>query len=306
MLRFTRSIALATAAITAPLAGCGLSTEGENRLARFQWEDPTAPLGADLGHAIAQGTRARLDVQAIKATQTLRVRGATIDPPEIARVVETDYNTLVIEGLASGEAKLTIQTDSGEDVTSLRVAVAADTVVTPRVDTDKVLIGGIESLVIERREITGEKLVGTAPATLEIKPPQAAERVEGGADSDFRLRYLTLGGQTIEIGDGSLSREIIALDGIARFDFADNLQGATLDVGQTQAGIIQALDASDQMIGAVEGVVQIVSETPEICTATFTQQLYLPGLTIEGKSPGSCVIKGTIGEMEKQLDLLVK
>lgn len=306
MLRFTRHTALALAAVTAPLAGCGLSTEGENRLARFQWEDPTAPLGAGLDHAIAEGTRARLDVQAIKATQTLRVRGATIDPPEIARVVETEYNTLVIEGLTSGEAKLTIQTDSGEDVTSLRVAVAADIVVNPRVDTDKVLIGGIETLVIERREITGEKLVGTAPATIEIKQPEAAERVEGGADSDFRLRYLTLGGQNIEIGDGTLSREVVALDAIARFDFADNLQGATLDVGQTQDGIIQALDASEQMIGAVEGVVQIVSETPTICTVTFAQHLYLPGLTIEGKVPGPCVIKGSIGAMEKQLDLLVK
>lgn len=306
MNRLTLPTLLAAAAITAPLAGCGLSTEGENRLARFQWDDPSAPLGADLDHAIAEGTIARLDIQALDATTGLRVRGAKIDPPEIARIVATETNTLEIEGLTSGEAKLTIQTDNGEDVTTLRVAPAADTVVTARVNHDKVLVGGIETLVIERREITGEKLVGVAPAQIEIKTPDAAEPVASDDPAEFRLRYLTEGGKTIEIGDGQLSREVVGLDAVTTFDFAGNLQNANIDAGATQAGIIQALDAGGQMIGALEGLLQIESETPDICTATYAEQLYLPGLTVEGLAPGTCVVKGTLGELEARLDILVK
>ncbi|MEZ4436230.1 MAG: hypothetical protein R3F65_27855 [bacterium] len=306
MNRHTLQTILAAAAITAPLAGCGLSTEGENRLARFQWEDPSAPLGADLDHAIAEGTIARLDIQALDATAGLRVRGAKIDPPEIARIVATEINTLEIEGLTSGEAKLTIQTDNGEDVTTLRVARAAEIRVNAPLNHDKVLVGGIETLIIERRDITGQKLVGVAPADLEIKTPDAAEHVPGDDPAEFRLRYLSEGGKTIEIGDGQLSREIVGLDAIATFDFAANLDNANIDAGASQPGVIQALDAAGDMIGALEGLLQIESETPETCTATYTEQLYLPGLTIEGIAPGACVIKGTLGEHEGRLDILIK
>lgn len=305
MNRFTLLTALALAAT---LTGCGLSTEGENRLARFQWDDPSAPLGASLDQAVAAGTTARLEVQAIDAMTGLRVRGAKVDPPEIARVTAApnELNVLLVEGLESGTAELTITTDAGEDITTIRVAAAADTVVSSRTGADKVLVGGIETLVVERREITGQKLVGVAPAELEVKPPEAAERVEGGVDSEFRLRYLTAGGQTIEVGDGSLSREVVTADDVMTFDFAAGLQGATVKAGESQPGVIQALDAADEMIGALEGAVELTSETPEICTVTFQHQIFLPGLTVRGVSAGDCVITGKLGDHEARVELTVQ
>lgn len=307
MNRITLLTAL-TAVLAAPLAGCGLSTEGENRLARFQWDDPTAPLGASLDQAVAVGTTARLDVQAIDATPDFRVRGAKVEPPEIARVTAApnELNVLLVEGLESGTAELIITTDAGEDITTIRVAAPADTVVSSQTGTDKVLVGGVETLLIERREITGAKLVGVAPAELEIKPEGVAERVEGGVESEFRLRYLTEGGKTIEIGDGSLSREIVTTDDVMRFDFAEGLQRATLKAGESQPGVIQALDAADELIGALEGAVEITNETPEICTATVQHRLFLPALVVQAHTAGACVIGGQLGTHEARIELTVE
>ncbi len=296
---------LALATLATPLVGCDTSTEGENNLVRFTYEDPVVTLGASLDTAIAVGTRATLDVQSLDATAGIRVRGAKIDPPEIASIVDNQINSLVIEGLVAGEAQLTVDTDRGTDLGTLRVAEAAQVGVRAIIESEKVLIGGTEVLTVERRDVTGQVLVGVAPAELSINPETAAERVPGGADHEFRLRYLEAGGKALQIGDSSLSREVVTVDQVTRFDFASQLEGASLDVGGELPGLIQVEDAGGQGIGAVEGVLTVESLTPEICTVRFQRQLYLPGIQVEGVSAGECIVEGALGAQTAQLSLTV-
>ena len=306
MSRIAPWTALALAAFAAPLVGCNTSTEGENSLVRFTYEDPVVTFGASLDTAIAVGTRATLDVQSLDATAGIRVRGAKIEPPEIAEVVGNEINTLVIEGLTAGEATLTVDTDRGTDLGTIRVAEATQVGVSAIIETEKVFIGGTELLTIERRDAVGQLLVGVAPAELTIAPDTAAERVPGGDDHEFRLRYLEAGGKTLQVGDTQLPREVVTVDQVAEFEFAEQLEGATLAVGGELPGLVQVKDAGGQPIGAVEGVMTVQSLTPEVCTVRFQRQLYLPGVQVEGVSAGECTIEGALGAETVQLSLTVE
>lgn len=305
MNRLTRWTALALATLATPLLGCNTSTEGENNLVRFTYEDPSAPLGASLDRAIAVGTRATLDVQSLDATTGIRVRGAKIAPPDVANVVDTDINTLIIEGLSPGEAELTIETDRGTDIGTLRVAEAATVGVAAIIETEKVLIGGTELLLVERRDSAGDKLVGIGPAELAISPETAAERVPSDDDSEFRLRYLEAGGKTLQIGDSTVPREVVSPEAVTTFDFASALQDAELATGGELPGLVTVEDAAGQPIGAVEGVLTVQSLTPGICAVRFQRQLYLPGIQVEGVSAGECVLEGTLGAQTAQVSLTV-
>lgn len=305
MNRIARWTAVALAALALPLAGCNTSTEGENNLVRFTYDDPVATFGASLDRAIAVGTQATLDIQSLDATAGIRVRGATIDPPGIAEVVDNQINVLVIEGLAPGEATLTIDTERGTDLGTIRVAEAATTGVQAIIETERVFIGGTEVLTVERRDSIGELLVGVAPAELEVTPAEAAERVSGGEAHEFRLRYLEAGGKSLQVGDTMLPREVVTLDQAVGFDFASQLEGASLDVGGELPGLVQVEDAGGQPIGAVEGVLTVQSLTPEVCTVRFQRQLYLPGIQVEGVSAGECIIEGTLGAQSAQVSLNV-
>lgn len=305
MNRIAQWTAVALATLAAPMLGCNVSTDGENNLVRFTYDDPVATFGASLDSAIAVGTRATLDIQSLDATMGIRVRGAKIDPPEIAEVVDNQINSLVIEGLAPGEAGLTIETDRGTDLGTIRVAEAATVGVKAVIETEKVLIGGTEVLTVERRDSVGELLVGVAPVDLAIVPSTAAERVPGGEDHEFRLRYLEAGGQSLQIGDSMLPREVVTADAVAEFTFAQALEGARLDIGSEMPGLVEVKDANGQAIGGVEGVMTVQSLTPETCTVRFQRQLYLPGIQVEGVSAGDCVVEGALGAHSEQVTIKV-
>lgn len=307
MNRITRWTALALVAATAPLVGCNVSTEGENRLARFSYDDPTNFLGSSLDSPIAVGTRATLEVQSLDAVAGLRVRGAKIDPPEIASVEGGDViNTLVIDGLAPGEAELTIDTDRGPDLTTIRVAEAAEIGVVQLLDFEKVLIGGTETLVIERRDAAGQRLVGVAPAELDIVPANAAERV-AGADHEFRLRYLEAGAHSLAVGDSTLAREVVSVEQVATFDFAPGLDGGNVAAGQSAMAVVEVKDGAGASIGAVEGVMTVESLTPDICAVRFERQLqYLAGIAVDGLSKGACTIRGQLGAHSSEVTLNVE
>lgn len=303
MNRIARWTTFALAALATPLVGCNVSTEGENNLVRFTYDDPVVTFGASLDTAIAAGTRATLDVQSLDATAGIRIRGAKVDPPEIAEVVDSGLTNLVLEGLTPGEAQLTIETDRGTDLGTIRVAEAATVGVKSVLDTEKVLLGGTEVLTIERRDSVGQVLVGVAPAQLDVAPSAAAEQVPSDVDHEFRLRYLEAGGQNFQVGDSMLPREVVTADAVAEFAFAETLEGAAIEIGAEVPAIIEVKDAAGEAIGAVEGVLTLQSTTPEICTVRFQRQLYMPGLVLEGVSAGKCIVEGTIGGLSKQIQV---
>ncbi len=294
----------AAAAIAAPLTACNVTTQGEEGLVRFTYEDPMSTFGANLDTAIAVGTRATLDVQSINATAGVRVRGASFDTAGVAEVVGSEMNTLTLEGQAPGEARLVIETDRGADATTIRVEEAAWIGVHAAQANEKVLIGGIETLTIERRNSVGQTLVGVAPAELAIAPSDVGERVDG-ADSEFRLRYTTAGGQSFTVGDATVVREVVTADAVAMLDFASQIEGSAIAAGGEALGLIQAEAADGAAIGAIEGALAITSLTPEICSAGYRPVVGMPGLAIEGLSAGDCVVEGRIGALAETLTISI-
>lgn len=299
-------IILTTIALAFAIVGCNVSTDGQNRLVRFQFDDPTAAIGASLDRPIAVGTVATVDIQAINAVDGIRVRGAKVEPEGLARVTGVDNatNKIQIEGLMAGEGQLIIETDKGQDIGTIYIAEAAKTQLYAPQDLDLVLAGGIETFVIERLDAVGQRMVGIAAAEMEVSPAEAAERVGDGEAHEFRLRYLVEGGQVIEVGDGQVSRQVVGANAVSMFVFGEALEGNTMKVDETQGALIQLADASGEMIGALEGAINIASQTPEVCEASYRNQaLYLSSVEVTGLAAGECVITGAIGDKTAELRL---
>ncbi len=298
------AFAAVAAAVAAPLTACNVTTQGEQGLVRFTYEDPVATFGASLETAIAAGTRATLDVQSLDATAGIRIRAATFDTPGVAEVVGNDMNRLEIAAMAPGEARLVIETDRGQDAGRIRVVEAAWVGVKSALPAEKVLIGGVETMLVERRDSAGQTLVGVGPAELAIAPSDVAEPV-AGSESDFRLRYLTAGGQSLTVGDATVVREVVSADAVASLDFASQLNGASVAAGAELLGLVQVEAADGEPIGAVEGALAINSLTPDVCAASYRATLGIPGIAIEGLSAGECVVEGRLGAHAETLTVAV-
>ncbi len=299
----TLAAALACAALFA-VPACKVNSEGEAGLLSFSYQDPDELFTESLESPLAVDTQVEVRIKGADNKDVDGILIAKTEDDAVARVVRFEGSTVLLEGRRPGTTTLVVETVGARDTVSITVAAVAQTTLKALTPAELALKGGTEPLAIRRIDSAGQDLVGEAAvAAVGIEPEDAATRLDGPAHRVL-VRYGGADSVTVSVGDNGLTRTLVGVDRVARFELQTALtEGEVLDLNSPALVGWQAFDGADAAIAALNGVVTIEPGEGSVCQTEVGNVLGLEGMLVWSETAGPCDLTLTLGAHTHQISV---
>ncbi len=304
--------------------GCDVEAEGEEGNFTFRYVDSKFTAGAS---DLAVGTQVRIEVVDADTEEIVELTEVFSEAPDVIEVVEHSVDGFVVKALAEETTRITAEaTIDGEkisDSTQFRAAEVA-TVGLEGLCSDGLFATDSEARMRYRMYDAGEtRLTGYGYYPLSIEPQQG-----GAIDEEHgRLAHLV-----IETGSEPGVYEVVSeIDGeSSSFELVDaaDIEVDIADIERDGESVVTTVDVEEQRVvstfflevgeeqvcGPATGIVEVNSETPEVCEAKYTMPfremlpLEIHAVEVTGIESGDCEVTLALpdAEFESTIDVAIR
>lgn len=288
------ALALSTAACTPVVVG----SEG-NLAFGFNTDDRLFPVNADT--PIGQGLSADVMVYVSPEDRSpVDVSTASASPEGVVRVDAFSANRIAVEAVGAGQGELAVTAGGVDDLFALEVREVAKLDLsypgflgTEHEPPVQVLEGGIASFTMRLEDSTGAILIGYGAVPLAIAPPAAASFQPGRGVGHARIAFDELGAVTVTgLEDEPLDLVVVPLSDVHALVLNGLLDTSLED---SLVFTVVATDVSEAEIYGLEGVAEVVSDTPDTCDVQSNASLGDTAYEVTAVADGECTVRAELG-----------
>lgn len=275
-----------------------LGSEG-NLAFGFNTDDRLFPVDADT--PMGQGLSADVMVYVSPDDRSpVDVSAASASPEGVVRVDEFTSNRIAVEAVGEGQGELAVTAGDVDDTFALEVREVAKLDLSypgflgaehqPPV---QVLEGGIASFTMRLEDSGGATLIGYGAVPLAIEPPAAASFVPGRGVGHARIAFTELGDVTVTgLEDEPLDLVVVPVSAVEDLELIGLLES---NLEESLVFSVVATDASDVEVYGLEGVAEVVSDTPDACDVQLNAALGDTAYEVTAVADGECTVRAELG-----------
>jgi hypothetical protein len=259
----------------------------------------------------------------VRSPKRIEVTSARSENTDVLEVVDIDGARVRLRGQTPGETALRVETESGEDVIAVEVAE------THHVELDHLawasrkasasstvlLRGGTAHFALERKSDDGRTLAcyGSGDA-VEISPNDGARIVNRARDMGHMRLAVAQPKQLSVVPRASSGYvfETMSPEAVASLDIDfvrsdDERKPLVLDVDDSALLRVHARTRDGRYVLALDGLLELESQTPEVCETASLAQITSDGLyAVRGLDQGTCELTAKLGEQRTSAELPVE
>lgn len=293
-------------AIGAMSSACGVAIEGEEGNLRFEY-DNSAFSGA-FSEDLAVGSMIDVKVRETSESEFLPIASATSSSEEVIAVSETSGQVVSLRAESEGVARISVsataESGSLSDSVELRAAEVDSIEIEAICDESSVYaVNSAPEFRYRMRDAMSNSLNGYGYYPVAVEPETGGE-INGAFSSLGRIQVMT--GEeagaislTSDLLEEPFAMTLVAAADITELDVANQVDGETITTIATgeEAPIsifAMAGPAGETVCGDAEGIIELVSETPEVCEPYYTYGLGVHVVNVQGLSAGACEISVSV------------